>query len=137
MTQIATTSHGTIIRHNGAEIGELGDITPPSVMRNEFDATSHNRDVDTWVMGVLRREAITFPVFYNKADVSHAALLTAIKDNTFDEYQVEFPDGSLWLGSGFCRQFAPSNAPVDGLLVATCTIRLSGAMYIDGVLFGE
>lgn len=135
MAQIATGSHGTIVRINGQSIGEMGDVQAPALSRNEFDATSHNRDIDTWVMGVLRREPVTFPVFYNHTDASHQACLAAIRDNTFDEYQVEFPDGSLWLGSGFCRQFAPAAAPVDGLLSANVTIRLSGAMYIDGVLF--
>lgn len=135
MPQIATGSHGTIVKHNGVAIGELGDITPPSLMRNEFDATSHNRDIDTWVMGVLRREPITFPVFYNKDDTSHQSLLTAIRTNAFDEFSVEFPEGSVWLGSGFCRQFAPSSAPVEGLLAANVTIRLSGPMYVDGVLY--
>lgn len=137
----AISAHGTIIEHSpgGAgftEIGELGDFTLPGVMRNEFDATPHNRDIDSWVMGVLRRDPITFPVFFNSAtNPEHVDLRQSIIDNSFDGFRVTFPDGDIWIGSGFVRQMQQT-APVDGLFTANVTVRLSGPMYLNGTLIG-
>jgi hypothetical protein len=137
----AISGHGTIIEHSPGgggfvEIGELGDFTLPGVMRNEFDATAHNRDIDTWVMGVLRREAITVPVFFNAAtNPEHVALRQSIIDNRYDGFRITFPDGDVWVGSGFVRQLQQT-APVDGLYTGNVTIRLSGAMYANDQLLG-
>jgi len=140
-TQSAISGHGTIIEHSPAdagfvEIGELGDLTLPGVMRNEFDSTVQNRDIDSWVMGVLRRDAVTFPVFFN-ADLepTHLALRQSIIDNSYDGFRITFPDGDIWIGSGFVRQLAQT-APVDGIYTGNVTVRLSGPMYINGELVG-
>jgi hypothetical protein len=135
MAQNAISAHGTLLYHNGVEVGELGDFTLPGLMRNEFDATTHNIDIDIWVMGVLRREPVTFPVFFNSVEATHLALRQSIIDNTEDEFKIVFPDGDEWLGSGFVRQVSQA-APVDGILSANVTIRLSGAMLINGVGVG-
>lgn len=140
MPQYAISSHGVILEHKpgaGAftEVGELGDLSLPGMTRNEFDATPHNRDIDSWVMGVLRRDPITFPVFFNKTEATHAALRAAIIANSNDGFRVTFPDGDLWLGSGFVKQVAQT-APVDGILTANVTIRLSGPMILNGTVIG-
>lgn len=137
----AISAHGTLIEHSPGgggfvEIGELGDFTLPGVMRNEFDATPHNRDIDSWVMGVLRRDPITFPVFFNAGtNPEHVDLRDSIIANSFDGFRVTFPDGDSWVGSGFVRQMQQT-APVDGLFTANVTVRLSGPMLINGVLVG-
>jgi hypothetical protein len=137
---MAISAHGTIIDHkvgvgSWVEVGELGDFTLPGVTRNEFDATAHNRDIDTWVMGVLRRDPVTFPVFFSAADASHVAMRQSIIDNSFDGFRLTFPDGDVWIGSGYVRQLQQT-APVDGLMTGNVTVRLSGAMYLNGVLIG-
>lgn len=140
MAQFAISSHGVIIEHSPddtgyGEIGELGDLTLPGLTRNEFDSTPHNRDIDSWVMGVLRRDPITFPVFFNKTEGSHEDLRSSIIANTYDGFRITFPDGDFWIGSGFVRQVSQT-APVDGILTANVTIRLSGPMYLNGTLIG-
>lgn len=141
MAQNAISAHGTILYHKvgvGAfvEVGELGDFTLPGLTRNEFDSTPHNRDIDSWVMGVLRREAVTFPVFWNKQEATHLAMRQSIIDNSNDGFRISFPDGDDWVGSGFVRQVSQT-APVDGILAANVTVRFSGPMYVNGVLVGE
>src|ERR1044071_5538672 len=99
------SSHGTIIEFAPAatptmytEIAELGDIQMPGLNRNDFDITSHNRDIDTYVMGVLRRELVTFPMFFNKNISSQVLLRTAQLDgnpltNMSNGFRLTAPDG--------------------------------------------
>jgi hypothetical protein len=85
---------------------------------------------------VLRREAITVPVFFNAAtNPEHVALRQSIIDNSYDGFRITFPDGDVWVGSGFVRQLQQT-APVDGLYTGNVTIRLSGAMYANDQLLG-
>jgi len=142
---IAISSHGTIIRRAPAAtpstftvIGELGDITGPGLMRNEFDATPHNRDIDSFVMGVLRREPITFPVFFHKDNPTHdhlTGLENAIITNSYDGYKLTTPDGGEIILSGFVRN-VDKTAPVDGIQTANVTIRASGPFVLNGVVIG-
>jgi hypothetical protein len=106
--------------------------------RNEFDITSHNRDIDSYVLGVLRREAVTFPIFFDNADATHNAstgLWSAIIANSFDGYKITQPDGAVWMFSGRVQAMAQT-APVDGIQTANVTIRPSGAFHLNGVLIG-
>lgn len=140
-------SHGTVIaRRPGSSglggsftpIGELGDITMPGLMRNEFDITSHNRDIDSYVLGVLRREPVTFPMFFDGNDATHDAstgLWSAILSNTYDGYRITQPDGTVWMFSGRVQAMAQT-APVDGIQTANVTIRPSGAFFLNGVMYG-
>lgn len=137
----AISAHGTILSFQPTpggsfvEVGELGDITPPGLMRNEFDASVHNRDIDSWIMGILRREAIEVPVFFNKAVTSHASLRQLLISNTETGFMLENPDGDEWIGSGFVKGVVGAS-PVDGIQTANVTIRLSGDFFLNGILIG-
>lgn len=138
------SSHGTVISRQhtpgGAftPVGEIGDITLPGLMRNEHETTSHNKDIDSYVGGVLRRQAPTFPIFFNADDPTHDAqvgLYNAIMENQFTGYRITQPDGFEWIFSGFVQNIQPT-APVDGVQTANVTIRPSGPMYVAGILVG-
>ena len=139
------SSHGTVISRQPAAtpgvftpIGELGDITMPGLSRNEFETTSHNQDIDSYVLGVLRREAVVFPVFFNKNDGTQNAetgLQKAIIDNSVDGYMIEQPDGQVWIFSGGVQAMTQA-APVDGVQTANVTIRPTGAFILNGVVVG-
>ena len=133
------SSHGTVIRAATSAaptvwtaIGEVGDINPPGLSRNEHETTSHNKDIDSYVGGVLRRQAPTFPIFFNKNDATHdhlTGLYKDIMDNNFHGFKITQPDGFEWLFSGFVQSIQPT-APVDGVQTANVTIRPSGPMYV-------
>lgn len=134
------SSHGTIIARAPAnnpqvfeDIAELGDIQMPGLSRNEFDTSSHNDDIDKYILGILRRDPVTFPMFFNKAVASHQKLQQAILDNTTDGYRITEPDGTIWICSGNV-QAIKQTAPVDGVKTADVTIRLTGAFFLNGIL---
>lgn len=141
------SGHGTLIAlqltPGGAftDIAEMGDVTPPSLERNEFDATTQNEDIDSYVLGVLRRGAFTVPLNFIPDNNTHDHLTGVqklLKDNTITGFKVTFPQVTpslVWVMSGAIKSFVPT-APVDGKLAATVSIRLSGRMTIGATTFG-
>lgn len=135
------SGHGTTIEFQAAAtpgvwtaIGEIGDIQLPGLSRNEFDVSSHNRTIDTYALGgILRRDALTFPIFFNKAITSQMLLRTAILANTIDGYRVTTPDSDVWIFSGGV-QAIKHTAPADGAQTADVTIRMTGSVSINGTI---
>jgi hypothetical protein len=141
----ALSGHGTLIARAPAltptvftTIAELGDITPPGLSRNEFDATAQQEDIDSYAIGVLRRTPITFPMNFIPSDASQdhiAGLHFSMIHKATDGWRVTFPDGTAWVGSGVITNLS-SGAPVDGKLTLNVTIRLSGKFTINGIVIG-
>lgn len=145
---LARTSHGTIVAiqltPGGAftDIAELGDLQLPELARNEFDATVQNRNIDDYVLGVMRRSALTVPLNFLPANGTHDHLTGIYKhmiDNTITGYRVTVPAiaggdaGIVWIMSGQVKGISPK-APVDGKLAADVTIRFSGLMAIGATV---
>lgn len=139
-------SHGTTIEFKPAgsstwtEIAELGDIQMPGFSRNEFDITSHNRDIDSYVLGVLRRDPVTFPMFFNKAITSQLLLRTAMLDgnqttNMANGVRITSPDGGILVFSGGVKEMKQT-APVDGVQTANVVLRPTGSFILDGTEYG-
>lgn len=123
-------------------IAEVGDIQLPSFDHNEFDGTSHNRNIDAYVMGVLRRELFTIKLNFLPSDASHDHLTGLIKAAITnpvptDGFKVVFPDlVNTWVASGQVKSVANIVLPVDGLSTADVGVRFSGLMTINGVVIG-
>ena len=141
---LAISSHGTLVSYQAtpggafATIAELGDITPPALSRNEFDATTQEKDIDSYALGVLRRGALTVPLNFLPTNGTHDHLTGIYKllvANTVTGFKVTFPDATVWVMSGQVQAIAPK-APVDGKLSADVTLRMSGLMSIGGVSIG-
>lgn len=136
------SSHGTLLARAPiatpgvfTTIAELGDITPPEFMRNEFDATAQQENIDSYVLGVLRRGAFTVPINFIPTDATHDHLTGLYKAMITEPPPIEgyrltyMSTGILWILSGQVKGIAPK-APVDGKLSADVTIRFSGKMLV-------
>jgi hypothetical protein len=125
----AISAHGTLIFRNDIEIGELRDITPPSLTRNTIETTTQNSSDDSYVVGIRRKGELTFNIgFLPSGESTHnslAGLVKAWHDGSKDKYKLLYPDGAYWQFSGFVTNVAPT-APVDGGLEASVNIRPSG-----------
>lgn len=150
MPTLARTSHGTVLAWQATpggaftNIAELGDISFPELSRNEFDAVTQEKDIDAYVLGVLRRGAFTVGLNFLPMDATHNHLVGLQKhliDNTITGYKITVPAiaggdaGIVWIMSGQVQAISPK-APVDGKLSADLTLRFSGAMSIGGVAVG-
>lgn len=140
------SAHGTDLDYEptpgGAfsAVAEVGDLVLPGFMRNEHDTTPHNRNIDSNVLGVLRREGITFPLFFNKANASHAGASSLMQlglnePPTLTGFRITTPDGFELIFSGRVKDFKWT-APVDGVLTANVTLRATGPMKVDGTIVG-
>jgi hypothetical protein len=127
----AISSHGTIVKRNGTEIGELRDITSPALTRNTFDTSNQNDDDDSYVVGIRRKGDLSFTVnWLQSGEVTHGSasgLLKAYTSGSKDLYEIDFPDGAKWICSGYLTNLAVK-APVDGELSADVTIKLTNGM---------
>lgn len=124
------------------EIAEVGDIQLPGLDHNEFDALSHNVNIDAYVMGVLRRDPFTIKMNFLPTDPTHDHLTGLIKAATtnpvpVDGFKIIFPDlVTTWIASGQVKSVNNITLPVDGLSTADVVIRFSGRMVINSVLIG-
>lgn len=124
------------------EIAEVGDIQLPGLDHNEFDATTHNVNIDKYVMGVLRRDLFTIKLNFLPSDTTHDHLTGLIKacitnPVPVDGFKMIFPDLiNTWVASGQVKSVNNIVLPVDGLSTADVGIRFSGQMVINGVLIG-
>lgn len=147
---LAISGHGTKVARALAatptvftDIAELGDINFPPMSRNEFDATTQNRNIDARVLGVLRRGDCTIPLNFLPNDSTHdhlTGLLAALiaEPQPVDGYKFTFPTAggaSVWVMSGQVKAVNPK-APVDGKLSADVTLVFSGLFTINGVVYG-
>lgn len=123
------SAHGTIIKRNGVAIAELKDITPPALTRKPIETTTHNSDDDSYVVGIRRKGELQFMVnwlpFSEETHDAEDGLLDAWATGSKDLYEIDFPDGAIWLFSGFVTNIAPKS-PVDGAQDANVSIRPSG-----------
>jgi hypothetical protein len=126
----AITSTGTILKRNGTAIGELRDITMPSLTRNTFDTSNQNDSDDSYVLGIRRKGDLQFGInFLPSGDATHgkaSGLIYAWQNGTKDLWQGIYPDGASWYCSGYVTNVSPK-APVDGALQADVTVKLTNA----------
>lgn len=110
------------------DIAELRDLTPPSMMRNIIDMTTHNEQDDARVVGIRRSGDLTFDCNFVPTNATHDEL-TGFQQAWFDGerkvFEVVYPDGSGQRFSGFFANIEPS-APVDDRLSAQVTIAVTG-----------
>ena len=143
------SGHGAIIQRapvatpsTFTTIAEVGDITLPGLDHNEFDATLHNNNIDSYVLGVLRRDLFTIKLMFLPSDGTHDHLTGLIKSCVtnpppLDGFKMIFPDlTNTWVASGQVKNVNNIVLPVDGLSTADVGIRFSGRMVINNTLIG-
>ena len=111
-------------------IAELRDMSGPSMDRNEIETTPHNDTMEAFVLGIRRMQPMTVTIGYLPGDSTHDELTGLMKahiDSSRDIYRLTFPDGSIWLFSGYVKNITP-DMPVDDGLTAEVTIRPTGLM---------
>lgn len=111
-------------------IAELRDITPPPLMRNPIETTNHNETEENFVVGIKRKGELTFTLGFNQSLGTHdetTGLIKAWSDGSQDSYKITFPDGTIWMFSGYVTNVGPSN-PVDDGQTAEVTIRPTGTI---------
>jgi hypothetical protein len=132
----AQASHGTIVsrQDNGTggftDVGELTDITPPSLTRNPIECLSQNDDDDTYVVGIRRKGEFTFGLNFDPNGSEHPELIDSWEGGQLDGWMVTFPDGTEWIFSGYVSGIAVQT-PVDDKISAEITVRPTGGQIFN------
>lgn len=136
MATSAVSSHGTFLKVGDGDepevfttIAEVKDISGPAMSLNMEDATSH--DSGGWreeIATLLEAGDISFDINYT-ADATQTILETAQYARTRLSFQMVLPLAVPVTKSflGYVTSFENS-APVEGILTASVTIRVSGAI---------
>jgi hypothetical protein len=114
-------------------IAELQSITAPGYSRNTIDTSSHNDPEDSFIVGMLRKTELSLRIGYIPSDPTHddaTGLIKSIRMGQRDRWRVRYPDGSVWLFSGYVTAFTPGAADLDATLTADVTVRPTGNMTI-------
>ena len=135
MATSAVSSHGTLlqVKKGGsfATIAEVLDFTGPGTTLNTEDATNHDSNGNREIIPTLKEPGeVTFDINYSK-DSTQTDLRTALTNSTLLELKIVFPLTSptteALTFSGYVTNFEYA-APVEGILRASVTITVSGAV---------
>lgn len=124
-------------------VAELnGDIGFPGLNRPETEVTPHQDTIDSYVMGRLGRDQLTFSVNYVYNDGTHdhlTGLQAHLINNSFFGVRIRGPQGTLAndgsdeiIASGHVQSFKHTSPVREGVRTAEVVIRLSKAFIVDG-----
>jgi predicted secreted protein len=125
-------AYGTTLEYaGGSEIGELTSIGGVKLTADELDLTHHGspgkfREV---IQGLRDGGDLAIEGNLVPDDAGQAALLVHYntdEDGGIEAMMVTYPDGSTWEFSAFVKELDFGNAPVDGKLDFSATLRISG-----------
>lgn len=106
------------------------DISGPELTADSRDVTSHDSAgaFKEYVTGLLDSGEVTFDVFWDPDTATHVALRADLLSRVRRNFKLLWGSAPLetWDFAGQITRFAPS-APVDGMLAASITIKVTGA----------
>lgn len=123
----AIAAIGTKLALNGTVIALMSDIDGPGLKGDVIDTTNHD-NVDRhkeFIIGLREGGDIKGKIFFDPADATQTALITALQAGTLDTYTVTYPAGGGWTATGVLTQF-DTKAKVKDALEADITIKVSG-----------
>jgi hypothetical protein len=140
MATTAFSSHGTVLRIGDgaagfATVGELLDMEGPEYSRNMHDVTPHNETDEQFIAGgVLRTGTVTFTINYNPAGATHdetTGLLSKLRSRLLHNWEIIATDtgAAKYAFAAWVQNFR-FMFPVDGVLRASITLKITGAITI-------
>ena len=124
---MAINAHGCSLTHNGTSVLELGDVTPPALLRKTVEDTRHPDYDDAYALGLPRYGNLQFDVAVTPAIVDR--FTDAWLAHSLDAYVLTFADNAAWSFLGYVLDVSP-HALVEGVLLAQVVVQVSG-----GVMF--
>jgi predicted secreted protein len=125
------SAFGTALKRGAVEIAGVTNISGPGLSLDTEDVTSHD-SANYWeehVGTILRSGEITLDIVYDPAAATHknasGGLLYDMEQRATNTYSLVFPNATEWSFSALVTGFEP-DAPVDGALTASVTLKLTG-----------
>lgn len=145
MSTNAISSFGTLLKigdGGGTEvfttIAEVGDIEGPAFEMSTQEVTNHSSS-GAWrevVPGLIDPGEVGFSLAFIPTNATHSqtsGLIRDLKNRTKRNFKLVFTDvgGTTWTFAAYVTGFKPT-APVEGLLGADVTLKLTGQPTLAG-----
>lgn len=126
-------AYGSILKRGATTIAGVRTISGPSLSLDTVDVTTHDSP-NAWrefIATLIDAGEVTLDIVWDPDDTTQISLRTDLIARTAVGYSVTMPDATpqVWSFSGFVTAYQP-NAPVDGELSASVTIKITGAVTI-------
>lgn len=106
-------------------IANVTNIVPPNITRDTIDVTAHD-STEGWKEFIATLKdggEVSIDVNYDPSE--HDTFITDFGDSSATNYQITFPDTTVWSFAAWLTGFA-AGAPYDGKLTARLTFKVTG-----------
>lgn len=131
MATAAKLASGTSLARNGNTIAELTNIGGIEISLDAIDVTSHQSadSFKEYVGGLLDVGEVSIEGNFIPGDTNgQVGLLTDMLAKTLQSFVIAFPaaTGTTWSFSALVTKFKAADAPVDGVLPFSASLKISG-----------
>ncbi|NWN89183.1 MAG: outer capsid protein Hoc [Micrococcaceae bacterium] len=105
-------------------IANITSLTPPGISRETLDVTAHDspNGYMEFLGGLKDPGEVSFDVNYDPSE--HDMLVGDFEEDLPINYEVAFPDGTVWAFGAILTAFEP-DAPYDDKLTASMTLKVT------------
>ena len=130
MTTTASSTFGTALSIGGVAVAELTNIGGIDAKLATIDATNHDSSDSyrEFIGTVLDAGEVPIEGNFYPGNAGQAALLTAMNAKSVSAFVITFPTatGISWSFSALVTGFKASDAPIDGKLTFSATLKITG-----------
>lgn len=122
---------GTVLKRSGAVVAAVRNLSGPSISLDTSDVTTHD-SAGGWrefIATLIDAGEVTLELVWDPDNASHNNVRGDLVARTSQTYSIEWPDVSpaVFTFVAFVTAFQPE-APVDGELSASVTLKITGAV---------
>lgn len=110
------------------QVGEAKVVNRDGADRPDIDVSHLESTAREYRLGLRDSGSFTLEMNWISTDVGQLRLQTAEGESTPSEFKAEYPNSKISYFQGFVKSVNGPNAAVDGTLMLTATIRISGAV---------
>jgi predicted secreted protein len=126
----ANAAFGTTLTISSTAIAELTNIGGVDISMDTIDVTNHDSPdaYREFIGGLIDAGEVPVEGNFYPGDVGQVALLTALNSRTTAAFVITFPAavGANWNFNALVTGFKAADAPVDGQLPFSATLKISG-----------
>lgn len=133
--EVARKAFGTRLKRGEVYVARLTNITPPELSRDDIDVTDHDSPdgFREFVPGLKQSGEVPLEGNLIPTDDTQKGLLAAVDIDEPEEWTIEFPTVPVMTVRffGYVKSFAIAEAPVEGVMKFTATIKATGKPIIE------
>ena len=133
--EVARKAFGTKLKRGEVYVARLTNLTPPELSRDDIDVTDHDSPggFREFVPGLKQAGEVALEGNLIPTDDTQTGLLAAVDIDEPEEWTIEFPTVPVMTVRffGYVKSFAIAEAPVEGVMKFTATIKATGKPIIE------